>query len=239
MLKTIYDSLLTLAYPAACAVCGKSVENFHNGNACNLCWSKTSVFAGDESICVKCGKLQNGKFLTGAVCHECDQHFYDLARAAGVYEFALSASVLLLKRQPVIAGRLRDLIVESFLRQPFANADCIIPVPLSRKRQIIRGFNQASLISNLLSAKCGIESIECCLFRTRHSKLERAGMDRKGRRLSVEKSFDACRSQLIRNKTIILVDDVFTSGATASVCASALKKSGARKVFVYTIARAA
>ena len=77
------------------------------------------------------------------------------------------------------------------------------------------------------------------MTRTIHTPMHRAGMDAKGRALTVEKAFAVTRPKLIAGKNILLVDDVLTSGATISACAKILKKNGARKVFVLTVARVA
>ncbi len=239
MLKTISDSLLTIAYPQECNVCGNSVENTRYGIACCECWTQTKLFSGEETLCFKCGRLQSLKpALSKTYCWECDDHDYDRARAAGVYEIALSCSILHLKREPFIAKHLEDIFIESFSRSSFHDADRIIPVPLSKHRFLERGYNQASLLAKLLSNETGIKLDEGSFVRTKHAKIHRAGMDRKGRELSVERSFEVSRKKFIKDETILLVDDVLTSGATVSICAKILKRNGARKVYVFTAARA-
>ncbi|MEZ5345505.1 MAG: ComF family protein [Pyrinomonadaceae bacterium] len=238
MLKTVSDSLLSIVYPQECHVCGNSVENSRFGVACSDCWSQTKLFSGGESICFKCGKLQSLKTAEEETfCRECDDHYYDSARAAGVYEGALAGSILHLKREPYISSHLRGIVEESFFRSSFLNADRIIPVPLSKRRLFERGYNQAGLLAKILSDKTGIVLDQASFIRTKHAAVHRAGMDRRGRELSVERSFDVSRKAFIKDKTILLIDDVLTSGATASICAKTLKRYGARKVFVFTAAR--
>ncbi len=100
-----------------------------------------------------------------------------------------------------------------------------------------RGFNQASVLANILAKETKIELDEKSLVRIKHTPIHRAGMDQKGREMSVEKAFEVKREKMVKGKNILLVDDVFTSGATTSMCAKILKKKGADKVFVFTIAR--
>ncbi len=238
MFQKFYDSLLTLTYPQSCHICQNSVENSYDGVVCRRCWEETQIFRGDETICHKCGRFLSEKpsdFET--FCHQCDEHFYDKARAVGKYSKGFAASILHLKREPFIAKYLKDLFLEAFQKTDFQDAAKIIPVPLSKRRFLERGHNQASVLSKILAEKTGIEMDEKSLARVKHTPIHRAGMDKKGREMSVEKAFEVKRKNLIKGEKILLVDDVFTSGSTASMCAKVLKKSGAEKVYVFTVAR--
>lgn len=238
MFQTIRDSLLTLAYPQSCHICERGVEQSKNGAVCDSCWKKTVIFRGNETICHKCGRFLSDKpSELETFCHQCDEHYYDIARAVGKYGNGLSAAIVTLKQQPAVAKYLSDLFIKSFAKTPFQDAGVIIPVPLSKRRFSERGFNQASVLSTILARETGIILDELSLIRTKHTQVHRAGMDRKGREMSVAKAFDVTRKNLIKDKIILLVDDVFTSGATASMCAKSLKKKGASKVYVFTIAR--
>lgn len=206
---------------------------------CEICWRKTALFDGTETVCYKCGRFLSEKssdFQT--FCHLCDEHFYDTARAAGLYENALQSSILHLKREPFVCKNLQKIFIETFNRSEFQNIDLIIPVPLSKKRFLERGFNQAAVLSEILGKKLKITTDLQTLVRTIHTPMHRAGMDTKAREMTVENAFEVKRANLIKDKNILLVDDVFTSGATVSFCAKTLKKSGAKNVFVLTIARA-
>ena len=239
MLGKIYDSMLALVYPQACHSCENSVENSSDGVACRSCWEKTRIFSGAETLCHKCGAfLQEKPTDFQTFCHACDEHFYDAARAAGIYEHALSASILHLKTEPFAAKRLQKLFLSAFENSAFQDASLIVPVPLSRKRLLERGFNQAAVLAQNLAAHTKIELDEKSLARTIHTPMHRAAMDRKARELTVKNAFEVRRPKLIEGENILLIDDVFTSGATVSNCAKALKKKGARKVYVLTVARA-
>lgn len=239
MLKPAINSLLTVLYPQICRCCGESVERYADGVACSSCWCKTRLFSGTESLCGKCGALREntGKIPT-AFCGQCRDHHYDRAAAAGIYEHALAASVLELKRSPFFPKRLRDEFALAFERAAFEPIDVLVPAPLSRARLLERGFNQAELAAGLLARCTGIQTDTRNLIRKKHTAKHRAGLDRRGRELSVKDAFEVLSPKLIRGKSVLLVDDVFTSGATASYCAKALKKNGASKVFVLTLARA-
>jgi len=115
----------------------------------------------------------------------------------------------------------------------------VIPVPLSARRLQERGFNQAAVIATVIARSGNLLLDENSLVRKIHTPMHRAGMDRKARAMTVKKAFEVVRPKLIEGRDTLLVDDVLTSGETASICARVLKKSGAATVSVLTIARAA
>jgi ComF family protein len=154
-----------------------------------------------------------------------------------VYEGALRASVLILKREAHLCHRLSELLAALQRRYPLSTATRIIPVPLHAEREKTRGFNQAVVIGRELSRVTSIPLDEVSLVRTHHTHRHRAGMDAKGRRETVNNAFRVSFPALISDERILLVDDVFTTGATASSCANTLLRAGAAEVFVLTLAR--
>jgi ComF family protein len=216
------------------------VEFSDNGVACSDCWSATKIFTGNETLCEKCGAFLFEAASSRAVaCRKCTDHDYDHALSIGSYEKGLSATVLDLKRVPHLCGTIRRLLAENLKTAPFSNTDVVIPVPLSSRRLLERGFNQAAVIGREVSAHLGVPFDESSLVRKVHTPMHRAGMDKKARAVTVKNAFAVVRPNLIADKIVLLVDDIFTSGETASHCAKTLKKNGARMVNVFTIARAA
>lgn len=239
MFKELKNSLLSIIYPQECRVCFSQVVNADDGISCIKCWDETRIFDGGEMLCDKCGAFFDDKAAPVAVfCHKCDDHFYDKAAAVGVYEKALAATVITLKEQPVIPRRLKNLITTAAQRNGSCGADVIVPIPLSKQRRLERGFNQAEIIADEISRATNILVDRASLERKRHTPIHRVGMDKRARELTVQNTFEVSRPKLIAGKKILLVDDVFTSGATASYCAKALKKSGAIEVNIFTLARA-
>jgi ComF family protein len=238
MIDKIFDSLLTIAYPQACQICENSVENLSDGIACRECWQKTTVFSGAETLCAKCGAFFQSKPISfPTFCHRCDEHFYDSASAVGIYEHALAASILHLKREPVISKRLRRLFLSRFQNSDFQDTTLLVPVPLSKKRFLERGFNQAVVLSKILAKETGLKLDEQSLVRKIHTPMHRIGMDAKARAMSVKNAFEVMRPKLIAGEKVLLIDDVYTSGATVSNCAKTLKESGASKVYVLALAK--
>jgi ComF family protein len=236
------DAALALVYPQSCAVCSGSVESRFDGIACARCWNETRTFADDETICWKCGAPAGGIIAEEkgeqVRCRHCDQEAFTAARACGVYEGAVRASVLALKHEPQICVRLHELLVRTQRRAPLNEATRIVAVPLHPKREKRRGFNQAAVIGRKLSRLTGLPFDEISLVRTSYSERHRAGLDERGRRETVENAFQVRHFNLVAGERILLVDDVFTTGATVSACARCLRDAGATKVFVLTIARA-
>ena len=242
-LTHFYDALLAVAYPQSCAICGGSVESRKFGVACEGCWTRTRVFNGTEILCWKCGFLHDVDELPVSIRTEevrfrrCEMQDFSAARAVGPYEDALRESVLQLKRQPHVAPQLEALLIAAAKREPLSLNTRIIPVPLHPKRQRSRGFNQAGVIADVVSKGLRLPLDEVSLVRVSSTEKYRAGLDAKGRRDTVAGAFEVRHPRLIENETILLVDDVFTIGATVSACAAALLAAGAQNVFVLTISR--
>lgn len=238
MFQNFFDSLLAVTYPQVCQSCGNSVESLADGAACESCWRKTQIFSGAETLCAKCGAFQRTKSSNyQTFCHRCDEHFYDAASAVGIYGYALTASILHLKREPFVGSRLKKLFSARFRSAGFQETEMIIPVPLSRKRLLERGFNQAAVLAKIIAADTQIKLDEQSLIRSVHTPMHRVGMDGKARATSVKNAFEVKRPKTVEGKNILLIDDVYTSGATLSACAEALKRNGAAVVCVLTLAK--
>ena len=237
-----YDALLAVAYPQRCAICGDSVEGRKFGVACEACWKRTRIFTGRERLCWKCGAFLNDEVLPISPeevrCGRCETQCFNVARAVGSYKGALRESVLQLKRQPHLAPHLEALLITAAQHEPLSLSTRIIPVPLHPKRQRSRGFNQAAVIAEVLSKGLRLPLDEVSVERVSLTEQYRAGLDAKGRRDTVADAFSVVHPKLIADENILLVDDVFTTGATVSACAAALLAAGAQNVFVLTISRA-
>lgn len=190
-------------------------------------------------LCQKCGAFFGPKAANAPVlCHQCDDHHYGSATAIGIYEKALATTVLRLKREPVIPLRLIKIVKEQIVRCDLSHIDLVIPIPLSKQRKLERGFNQAEVIARQVAAALQKPVDAQSLTRDKHTPIHRVGMDKRARELTVTHAFAVVRPNLVKGKNILLVDDVLTSGSTASNCAKALKKAHAAGVTVFTLARA-
>ena len=239
MLRAIANSLSSIIHPQECRVCSGGVDDLDDGVACAACWNETTLFNGNEMLCKKCGAFFASEAAPVPVsCHKCDEYLFEKAIALGIYEKALSASILNLKKVPDIPKRLAKIIDENRASDVLAFADVLIPIPLSQLRRHERGFNQAEVIADEVSRVTGIPVDRLSVARKVHTQMHRIGMDQKARELTIHNAFEVTRPKLVAGKKIVLVDDVLTSGATASQAAKVLKKSGAERVDVFTLARA-
>jgi competence protein ComFC len=174
----------------------------------------------------------------GVVCETCwkTQIFTNEDGSIGWYEGGLRETVLVLKRQPYLPAYVVELIGEA--SKSFAGVTRVVPVPLHEERLRSRGFNQAAIIAREMSRDLGVPLDEISLVRVSSSEKHRTGLDAKGRWDSVAKAFTVRYPRLIAGENILLVDDVFTTGATVRACETALENAGAKSVLIMTLARA-
>ncbi len=178
-------------------------------------------------------------------CGDCVQHppAFDLARSYGVYGGALRDLIHLLKYQEMtpLAGRLGPLMVEAALRpecaEAYAACDAVVALPLDPERRRQRGYNQAELLAREVARGLGLPLWTDACRRTRPTSPQ-AGLTRPQRHANVRGAFDA-QAGRVADKTILLVDDVMTTGATLSACSRALFQAGAKRILALTLARTA
>jgi ComF family protein len=158
---------------------------------------------------------------------------FDAAYCFGAYEGVLRELIHLYKygRVKTLARPLGALLAAALPREE--RFDAVTPVPLHWRRQWQRGFNQSELLARGIARRCGIPVIHA-LKRVRPT-VAQAGLSNTGRRQNVAAAFRPRRT--VEGKRILLIDDVMTTGSTAAACALALKRAGAAKVSLLTVAR--
>jgi ComF family protein len=114
--------------------------------------------------------------------------------------------------------------------------DAIVPMPLHWRRRLKRGFNQSELLAAEVARRTGIPMVKA--LKKRHHTAAQTGLSRAARRRNLRRVFGVSRPALVRGRRLLLIDDVFTTGATANAAAAALKDGGAARVTVLTLARA-
>lgn len=191
--------------------------------------------------CARCGvPFENDTPLHGAtLCALCRRGAtaYDWARGFGAYEGELRHLIHLLKyrgMEPLarpLAERLASLVPQA------GTIDLIVPVPLHRRRRRHRGFNQSELLAAELGRLVRLP-VDRRLLRRRRDTETQTGLTHRQRRLNVQGAFEVRRPERVAGKTIALVDDVITTGATAAACALTLRRAGAARVVVLALARA-
>jgi ComF family protein len=190
-----------------------------------------------EFFCVSCRAPFQNAFPLDAEgrCALCRYGLrgFDAAYCFGAYEGVLRELIHLYKygRVRTLARPLGALLAAALPREE--RFDAVTPVPLHWRRQWQRGFNQSELLARTVARRCGIPVLHA-LKRAR-STVAQAGLSNTGRRQNVAAAFRPRRT--VEGKRILLVDDVMTTGATAAACALALKRAGAAKVTLLTVAR--
>jgi ComF family protein len=234
--RLVGRTTVDFALPPRCPGCGLIVEDQHR--FCLGCWQALH-FLG-EPCCARCALPFEFDAGDGAECGACiaDPPRFDRLRAAVAYGEIARAVALKLKYagRPGVAETMAQLMSRHVARDD-PNA-ILVPVPLHRWRIWKRGYNQSALIASALSRRTGLRTELALIERTKATPPLK-GLGRRERAKAVHGAFrlSASAAELARNRTIILIDDVFTSGATVGACAQLLKRKGAARVDVVCWAR--
>lgn len=164
---------------------------------------------------------------------------YQRAVAYGTYDGTLRELLHLLKYESVKpAARFLAGLLASETRQLGLKEATVVPVPLHRQRSRERGFNQAEMIAAVAVRKLGRGfELQSSVLARRRPTVSQTGLTRHQRRANLRGAFEVKHTERIADRDVLLVDDVMTTGTTASECARVLLRAGARQVFVATVAR--
>ena len=217
-----------------CPICG-GVKN--NGFLCELCAEKIESLYVQKGYCIRCGEPLTSEKLTW--CGECltNKRPWDYFSFYGYYRDILRQIITEFKYRGDFAclGILQGLLCKAYLKADSDfDPDIIIPVPIHKNRLKLRGFNQSLEISRKLSRLIGVPIERNILVRTKDT-VSQVGLKKSEREKNVKNVF--CVIGDIKGINIVLVDDVYTSGATASECSKVLKAAGAGMVGVLVVAR--
>ena len=227
----MFNNFLNILFPEKCPVCGNQSDSHRIAPICSQCWQSIIPYEGPG--CRKCGKPLVSD--TSITCAECitDEPAFESAASFGLYEGALKKAINLLKYYGL--KRLSKPLSGLLLQTGIPPADTVIPVPLHWKRLSRREFNQSALIANTVAKEAGITLALDALIKTRDTEPQ-VGLSYKGRIKNIARAFEVKNKDTIQGKNILLIDDVFTTGATVRECSKTLKKAGAGRVHVLTLA---
>jgi len=221
-------SLLDFIFPKKCTGCEKFGEYF-----CRDCHNKIEFV--EKPVCPVCQR----QAVEGKTHPGCKTRYTpDGLVVACRYKDPIKKAISKVKYRWVydIEKVLVDLLASRIYKFDLPQKLILVPVPLHKKRKNWRGFNQAEILAKELAKKFDVE-YSGLLFRNRETKTQ-VGLDKKARKKNVKGAFFVQEkvNQSVRGKNIMLIDDVYTSGATISECAKVLKKSGAKSVWGMVIA---
>lgn len=233
------DVGLGFLYPETCQFCGEGKATSREGFVCRRCWTQVRFIR--PPFCERCGLPYPGDLSTPfecANCREMELHFSS-ARSAVVARGITREAIHRYKYQRALWFEpfLAELLVreaEPALRDQ--HWDFIVPVPLHPVKQREREFNQAARLAGHLSAATGIP-LNKKLLRRVISTATQTLLTREQRAANMRRAFAVDAQAELDGERIVLVDDVFTTGATTSACAKALRAAGAGDVCVWTVAR--
>lgn len=234
----LFQAAVSLLYPATCTICRQHLRA--GEYLCDACEAKIARIV--PPFCETCSEPFDGSINTAFTCANCAHRaiHFDAAVAAYrgrgivrdvIHQFKYNRQIHL---RHVIARWLCAALDDERLRN--IQFDLIVPVPLHPARQRERGFNQASVLAELLSAQT---SIPCkpLLKRMRYTTTQTA-LDRSERMKNLHNAFRLRKNADVRGLRVLLIDDVLTTGSTLSECARILKRAGATSVHAATAARA-
>jgi ComF family protein len=218
------SAFLDVFFPPQCVYCKKIGQRICARCAAGIAWI-------DSRFCTRCGLPQDSRTR-----HACiDGSSLEFVRSAAVFSGPVRKALHALKYDSdrSLAEQLIRLALPHWAA-PIAEFDLLIPVPLGRKREQMRGYNQASLLAEALSRRVNIPTAAGCLTRIRETPTQ-VGLSHAARRENVA---DAFRASSVGGKKVLLVDDVCTTGATLMSCAEATSRAGAERTAALTLARA-
>jgi ComF family protein len=240
VLRSLGSALLDLCLPRTCAGCQRTWMLSEQGFWCPDC--RNALAWIESPLCPGCGlPFLDSPESTDHLCGDClkNSFAFDAARSAVLYAGVARERIHQLK----FGGKLHwvpalvDLVMPvSHPGAGIAQVDMILPVPLHKERLRQRGFNQAGLIAAQLGRRLSIPVGFGVLIRHR-ATLPQTRLGRRERLHNVKGAFAVVRSAAVRERSVLLVDDVFTTGTTLSECARALKRAGAQAVYALTVAR--
>ncbi|MBE3135100.1 MAG: ComF family protein [Acidobacteria bacterium] len=242
------DGLLAVLVAPRCAACGHLLDTPTSGPVCDACWAAVRPLT--PPVCEVCGDALpswRSVSLRASACARCRRGARTItrSRAVGAHEGALRTIIHALKydRRRSIAPRLAVLIRNAGV-DVLSGSDCAVPVPLHWRRRRSRGFNQAAD----LAAHLGLPV--CHVLRRRRWTRPQVDLPASRRHGNVKDAFAMARPRwpwrsrkealrAVRDRCVVLVDDVSTTGATLEACARVLKAAGAREIRALTVARVA
>lgn len=230
---------LGLVYPEACQVCGEERATPAAGFVGPRCRSQVKFI--QSPFCTRCGLPFEGEMTTAFECANCrgeHLHFCS-ARSAAAARGPVLEAIHRYKYQralwfePFLAGLLIRRAESELRREKW---DWIVPVPLHPVKLREREFNQAERLALRLGEAAGIPVHAHLLKRTLPTRTQTL-LTREERTANVRNAFELRTGRRLRGRRIVLLDDVFTTGATTNACAKVLRKAGAGEVCVWTVAR--
>ena len=227
------QTFLGLFFPRICLSCNERLSE-NEQFICSSCFNSLKFL---ENFCPICGAPKSTR-----KCHVCQTNEFLFEKACSVFMFNKVVQNMIhefkyneITRIAKFMGALSQEYLERF--KPFDHIDYIVPVPLHKVKKRSRGFNQAEYLTREISKKMNWKHLPKLIKRKRYTETQ-TKLNKDQRKKNVSFAFKINPKYEIKEKNILLVDDVFTTGATVNSISTILKEKHANKVFVFTIGRA-
>lgn len=237
---SLIEKIGRLIYPPHCVSCNHPNSEDEDRYLCRKCIQNIDFVR--EPTCSKCGHELGPYVEEEGRCLNCRNVplRFDRAIAAAHHRGVARQLALALKFQhrrenALPLGKL--LATRLFETDIIEEVQTIMPIPLHKQRVRMRGYNQAELIAEELARLTGLPMSNENLYRKINTPPQARGMSAASRRANVKGAFDIHKPEAVEKRTVLVIDDVMTTGATASECAATLKNAGAAKVYVATVTR--
>lgn len=210
--------ILDLIFPQVCGICGKLDNN---------------------SLCKKCERMLEKQSQFNIYENDSLENYFDEHMYFFKYEGIIRKIILnyKFKDKSYIYKTFTNFIIknEKFC-ETLKSYDIIIPVPISSKRNKERGYNQSFLIARDLSKRLNIKLVSNCLLKNKDI-IEQSKLNKEERLKNIEGAYKLIQKEEIENKTILLIDDIFTTGSTANECCKVLHLAEIKKIGIFTLAK--
>ena len=209
---------MDLFFPQVCGICGR----LHY-----------------EGICPKCS-IKLKKLAENSICHQdLENMYFDELIYIFKYEGLIRKIILDYKfhqKSYIYVCLVNFILKNKKIFQKLQTYDIIIPVPISKKRMKERGYNQSLLIAKKISKDVKISLQTNCLMKIKHIT-EQSKLNKEQRKQNIQNVYELKNGEILNNKRILLIDDIYTTGSTVNECCKMLQKAMPKKIDVFTIAK--
>lgn len=212
------EQILNLIYPPKCGICGKLDQNY---------------------LCSKCKKILENEAIWQIKENKNPYIYFKELISIFPYENIIRETILDYKfneKSYLYKTFTNFLIKNQKVFEKIKSYDTIVPVPISRKRKKERGYNQSLLISKEISKKADIELVDNCLYKIKNT-IEQSKLNQEEREKNAQNVYELKNKQILENKKILLLDDIYTTGNTVNSCCEVLMQANPKQIGVLVLAK--